>query len=393
MENNKEKDYKIQIKLLYLLNLLLFLFVLVFVIIYSPQNNNIRMASPDIEERYIKTKEGDANINSDISRHQLKIRDVSSKTECGEKDEDAVMLNGKCSIKKSELCEYCLTLKAICERNVTETEGEQEEKKDDSEEKIKQESRHCILDNVTDYQIFPFPLFNVSRRLAFAQFEENSEGNFDIWLKEREKPVIQEYRLNENGTYEILKEFRFPETMTDWGIVYNGSYYGRYDFEHKIFKYNFQTWESKIGDKIFHIPRVDFFSFCIDEDSIWVFNVIDPRLHVIHEALQIDPENLEILSKQIVDNAICLIRYGFVAYGKIYCFEDLKNVQISFISDKTEKEIPYIALNVDKEIYNEAATQFYNFKEQRLYVLYQSYKSMSYTLHRFKLHFNCSSEE
>ncbi|XP_023213233.1 uncharacterized protein LOC111641606 [Centruroides sculpturatus] len=87
------------------------------------------MAPPDIKERYIKSKEADANINYDISRHQHKIRDISSKTECGEKDEDAVMLNRKCSIKKSELCEYCVTLEAICKINITETEGEQEGKR------------------------------------------------------------------------------------------------------------------------------------------------------------------------------------------------------------------------------------------------------------------------
>ncbi|XP_023231155.1 uncharacterized protein LOC111631188 [Centruroides sculpturatus] len=398
MENNKEKDYQFQIKILYLLILLLFLVVLIqsFVIIYSPRNSNIRMASPDIEERYTKsekTKGNDVNINSDIARHRLKIRDISSKTECGEKDEDAVMLNGICSIKKSELCEYCLTAEDICKRNTTETEGVQKEGKNDSEEKKKQESRHCILDNVTDYQIIPFPIFNESRRLAFAQFEEDSEGNLNIWLKEKEKPVIQKYKLHENGSYEILKEIHFPDTITDFGIVYNGSYYGRHDYEHKIVRYNFQTWESKIGDKIFHIPYVDYLFFCIDEDNIWVFNLINYRVYVIHEALQIDPENLKVLSKQEVDPGNCLIRFAFVAYGRVYCFEDLKKLRISFLSDKTEKENPYITINIDKEKSLNAVNQFYNFKEQYLYVLYESYKPMSYTLHRYKLHFNCSSEE
>ncbi|XP_067122108.1 uncharacterized protein [Centruroides vittatus] len=396
MENSKEKDHRIQIKILYLLNLLLFLFVLVFVIIYSPRNSYIGMASPDIEERSIeseKNRRENENINHDISRRRLKVREISFKTECGEKDEDAVMLNGKCSIKKSELCEYCLSAEDICKRNTTETEGEKQEEKNASDEKKEEERRNCVLYNVTDYQIIPFPIFNVSQRLAFAQFEEDSEGNLNVWLKEKYKPVVEKYRLSENGSYEILKEIRFPQTLPNSGIVYNGSYYALYDYEHRIVRYNFQTWGSKVGDKISYIPHYDYLYFCIDEDNIWVFNLIDVRLHVIHEALQIDPENLEILSKQTVDPANCLMRFAFVAYGRVYCFDDHKNEKIYFLSDKRENEDRYVTTNFVREKHLTAVNQFYNFKEQRLYVLYQSFDSMKYIIHRYNLHFNCSSEE
>ncbi|XP_067122107.1 uncharacterized protein [Centruroides vittatus] len=411
MENNKEKDHRIQIKILYLLNLLLFLFVLVFVIIYSPRNSNIGMASPDIEESSIeseKNKRENENINHDIARRRVKVREISSKTECGEKDEDAVTLNGKCSIQKSELCEYCLSAEDICKRNTTETEGEEEKEKNASDEKKKQERRNCILHNVTDYQIIPFPIFNVSQRLAFAQFEEDSEGNLNVWLKEKDKSVLKKYRLSENGSYEILKELVFPHTMSNWGILYNGVYYERFvysksfsdyrsDYRHAIIKYDidFLPWglSGLVGDFISRIPHYDYLYFCIDEDNIWVFNLIDVRLHVIHEALQIDPENLEILSKQTVDPANCLMRFAFVAYGRVYCFDDYKNEKIYFLSDKRENEDRYVTTNFVREKHLIAVNQFYNFKEQRLYVLYESFDSMKYVIHRYNLHFNCSSEE
>ncbi|XP_023210544.1 uncharacterized protein LOC111613418 [Centruroides sculpturatus] len=390
MENNKEKDHRIQIKILYILNLLLLLFVLVFVIIHSSQNSTIRISSPDVEVRYIeseKTQGKDENINRDITRHRVKVREMSSKTECGEKDKDAVILNGKCSIKKSELCEYCLTGEDICKRNTTETEGRQEE------EKKKQKSRDCILDNVTDYQIIPFPIHNGIERLAVAQFEEDSEGNLDIWLKEFENPVLKKYRLNENGTYEIFKEIRFPDTSTDWGIVYNGSYYCRYYYERAIFKYNLQTWESKIGDEISHVPEVDNMYFFTDEDDIWIISLTSFHIDNSDEALQIDPESLEILSKQKIVLGNCMLEYVFVAYGKVYCLSGSGGREISLLWDMTKEENLDVIININRKEPLNAFNLFYNFKEQHLYVLHGYSEYLNYTLHRYKLHFNCSSEE
>ncbi|XP_023231156.1 uncharacterized protein LOC111631189 [Centruroides sculpturatus] len=386
MKNSNEKDHRIQTKILYLLNLLLFLVVLVqsFVIVYSPQNSNIQMASPDIQQRYIKPE----NINHDITRHRVKKREISSKTECGEKDEDVVMLNGKCSITKSDLCEYCLSAEDICKKNTTETE-----EKNDSEEKKKEESRDCILDNVTDYQIIPFPIYNGSERLGIAQFEEDSEGNLDIWLKEFGYPALKEYRLNENGSYEILKEIYFSHSRTDWGIVYNGSYYGRYDHERKIFKYNVQTSEFKIGDEINDVPGLDYMYFFVDKDSIWVFSLTRFRIDDSDYALQIDPESLEILSKHKIVTENCMLEYVFVAYGKVYCLSGVGGREIFLLWDMTKKEKRNVTININRKEPLNAFNLFYSFKEQYLYVLHGFSASLNYALHRYKLHFNCSSEE
>ncbi|XP_023243554.1 uncharacterized protein LOC111641602 [Centruroides sculpturatus] len=385
MKNSNEKDHRIHIKILYLLNLLLFLVVLVFVIVYSSQNSNIRMASPDIEQRYIKPE----NINYDITRHRVKKREISPKTECAEKDEDVVMLNGKCSIKKSDLCEYCLSAEDICKRNATEKKGEQEEEKNDSEEKEKEESRYCILDKITDYQIIPFPIYNGIERLAVAQFEEDSEGNLDIWLKEFGNPALKEYRLNKNGSYEILKEIYFSHSRTDWGIVYNGSYYCRYDYKRKIFKYNLQTSEFKIGDEINDVPGLDYMYLFVDKESIWVFSLTSYHVDDSDDVLQIDPESLEILSKQKVVLGNCMLEYIFVAYGKVYCLSGVGGREIFLLWDMTKKEKRNVTININRKEPLNAFNLFYSFKEQHLYVLHRFSESLNYALHRYKLHFSC----
>ncbi|XP_067130120.1 uncharacterized protein [Centruroides vittatus] len=72
------------------------------------------MASPDIEERSIESEKNRRqyeDINREIIRRRVKVREISSKTECREKDEDAVTLDGKCSIKDKKRKKKMLLIK------------------------------------------------------------------------------------------------------------------------------------------------------------------------------------------------------------------------------------------------------------------------------------------
>ncbi|XP_067126499.1 uncharacterized protein [Centruroides vittatus] len=412
MKNSKENDYQLQIRVLSFLIVLLYLIVLAqpFIFIYLLQYSNIRMVSPDIEKQFIKsekTNDKNANVNYNTAPHQVEKREILSvvEKECGnncllesktcKKDDDSVTLNGKCNIKKSDLCQYCFTAEDFCKRNMTELKGEKEKGNDDSKEKNGQ-TKHCTLDNITYHGTFPFTTFYKDIIFSSIQFEENSEGSLKIFLKEEDRPIIKEYKLNKDGNYTLLKTIDLPKGMKDFGCIYNGSYYSRHRYQHKVVKYNFETGESTTGEKLRHIPAYDALVFLLDQNYIWVFNLINLTLDT-YEAVQTNSEDLRVLSKQNIKQNYCFIRYQFVAFGKLYCLSDGEKLKVYLLSDLTEKKNSHITdreeVYTDREEEFHILDLFYNFKERQLYLTDRSYVTNNYTIHSYKLHFNCSYEE
>ncbi|XP_023242999.1 uncharacterized protein LOC111641113 [Centruroides sculpturatus] len=409
MKNSKEKDYQHQIRVLSFLIVLLYLIVLAqpFIFIYLLQYSNIRIVSPDIEERFIKSEKTKDNVNYNPTPHQVEKREISSvvEKECGnncllqsktcEKDDDSVTLNGKCNIKKPDLCEYCFTAEDFCKKNITELKGKKENENGDSKEKNGQ-TKHCTLDNITYHGTFPFTRFYKDVIFSSRQFEEDSEGSLKILIKEEDRPILKEYKLHKDENYELVKTIALPDRTKDFGYIYNGSYYSRHRYQHKVVKYNFETGESTTGEKLRHIPGYDALVFRLDQNYIWIFNLINLTLDT-YEAVQTNPEDLQVLSQQNIKQNYCFIRNQFVAFGKIYCLSDGDKLKVYLLSDLNEKKNSHITdseeVYIDREEEFHLMDVFYNFKERQLYLTDRSYVTRNYTIHSYKLHFNCSYEE
>ncbi|XP_023209906.1 uncharacterized protein LOC111612864 isoform X2 [Centruroides sculpturatus] len=409
MNNSKENDYQRQIRVLSFLIVLLYLIVLAqpFIFIYLLQYSHIRVVSSDIEERIIKSEKTNGDVNYNTTPHQVEKREISSvvEKECGnncllqskicEKDDDSVTLNGKCNIKKSDLCEYCFTAEDICKRNITELKGEEEKKNGDSKEK-KGQTKHCTLDNITYHQTFPFTTFYEEVIFSSIQFEQDSEGSLKILIKEKDRPIIKEYKLHKDGNYKLVKTIVLPDGTKDFGYIYNKSYYSQHGYLHKVVKYNFETGESTTGEKLCQIPVYNTLVFRLDQNYIWIFNLLNFTLKT-YEAVQINPENLHVLSQQDIKQNYCYIRNQFVAFGKIYCLSDGDKLKVYLLSDLNKKKNSHITDNeevyIDREAEFNLMDQFYNFKERQLYLTDLSFVTNNYTIHSYKLHFNCSYEK
>ncbi|XP_023243002.1 uncharacterized protein LOC111641115 [Centruroides sculpturatus] len=276
-----------------------------------------------------------------------------------------------------DLCEYCFTADDFCKRNITGL-------------------KDCSLFNITYHGTFPFRTFYKHIIFSSIRFEQVSEGSLKILIKEEGRPIIKEYQLNKDGNYELDKTIALPDRTKDFGYIYNGSYYSRHRYQHKVVKYNFETGESTTGEKLRHIPAYDVLVFHLDQNYIWIFNLINLTLDT-YEAVQINPEDLQVLSQQNIKPNYCFIKYQFVAFGKVYCLYDGEKLKVYLLSDFNENKNSHITDS--EEVYTDREEEFhiiklfYNFKERQLYLIDRSYVTNNYTIHSYKLRFNCPYEE